>query len=58
MPHKEVILVSQNDGLFVNKVAEQIGAVGSVAEATLARDLLPTIDHAMEQHNTGEQSST
>ena len=56
-PHTEVILVSQNDPPVVDKVAKQTGAVGSVAKATLARDLLLTIDHAMEQHNPDEQSS-
>lgn len=37
MGQTKVILVSQNDGPVVNKVAEQIGAMGSVAKATLAR---------------------
>jgi hypothetical protein len=37
MGQTNVILVSQNDGPVVNKVAEQIGAKGSVAKATLAR---------------------
>jgi two-component system nitrate/nitrite response regulator NarL len=56
-PHTEVILISQNDPPVVAKVAKQIGAAGSVAKETLARDLLLTIDHAMKHHNTGEQSS-
>lgn len=56
-PHIEIILVSQNDGVAMDKVAQQIGAVGSVAKATLARDLLPTIDRAMAQREGQEEAS-
>jgi DNA-binding NarL/FixJ family response regulator len=49
-PQTEIILVSQNDGVVMDHVAEQIGAVDSVAKTTLARDLLPAIERAMARH--------
>jgi len=42
-----VILVSQNDGMVMDQLAGQIGAVGTVAKATLARDLVPAIERAI-----------
>jgi DNA-binding NarL/FixJ family response regulator len=44
-PHTEVILVSQNDPRIVGQVAEEIGASAYIPKASLAHDLLPTIDH-------------
>jgi two-component system, NarL family, nitrate/nitrite response regulator NarL len=56
-PHTGIILVSQNDGVVMDHVAEQIGAVESVAKVTLARDLPPAIERAMARHEGHEQAS-
>jgi DNA-binding NarL/FixJ family response regulator len=50
-PGIEIIIVSQNDGPVVAQVARQIGAAASVAKASLARDLLPTIERVASHHD-------
>jgi two-component system, NarL family, response regulator NreC len=56
-PDIEIILVSQNDGPVVDQVAQQIGAAASVAKASLARDLLPTIERVVSHHDPSPHES-
>ena len=51
-PQTDIILVSQNDSAVIDRVAQQIGAAASVAKASLARDLLPTIERVASEHTS------
>jgi len=55
-PRSAVILVSQNDPTIFERVASEIGASAFVPKASLANDLLLTIDHLLADRDTSSHN--